>query len=166
MNGAHLHLVVNHLPIVGVIIGALVLIAGYLSIKMPVKVTALGIFIFSAFTALIANFTGEEAEEVVEGLGGISHQIIHEHEEQAETFLLLTVILGVISILTLFFTAKKKEFARYGFMLALVLSIACIFTGKQTGTSGGEIRHTEIRADFQPSPEAEGAAEADDDDDD
>ncbi len=165
MNGAHLHLVFNHLPIVGVIIGALVLIAGYLSIKMPVKVTALGIFIFSGITALIANYTGEEAEEVVEGLGGISHQIIYAHEEQAETFLLLTVILGVISILTLFFTAKKKEFARYGFMLAFVLSIACIFTGKQTGTSGGEIRHTEIRADFQASPEAE-AAEADDEDDD
>jgi hypothetical protein len=30
MNGAHLHLVVNHLPRVGVIIGTLVLIGGYL----------------------------------------------------------------------------------------------------------------------------------------
>lgn len=165
MNGAHLHLVVNHLPIVGVIIGSLVLIAGYLSIKMPVKVTALGIFIFSAITAMISNFTGEGAEEVVEGMGIVSHELIHEHEEMAETFLLLTVILGVISILTLYFTAKKKEFARYGFILALLLSVACIFTGKQTGTSGGEIRHTEIRADFQTSPEAAGAAEADDDDD-
>ncbi len=148
MNGAHLHLVVNHLPIVGVIIGTLVLIAGYLSIKMPVKVTALGIYIFSAITAFISNFTGEEAEEVVEEMAGISHQLIHAHEEQAETFLLLTLILGAISMLTLFFTAKKKDFARYGFMLALALAVASIYTGKQTGTTGGEISHPEIREGF------------------
>lgn len=166
MNGAHLHLVVNHLPIVGVIIGTLVLISGYLSIKMPVKVTALGIYIFSAITALVANFTGEEAEEVVEELAGISHQMIHAHEEQAETFLVLTLILGAISILTLFFQARKKEFARYGFMLALVLSSASIYTGKQTGTSGGEIRHTEIREGISLPADAGANAESGEDSDD
>ncbi len=145
MNGAHIHLAVNHLPIVGVIIGALVLIAGMILRKQQVNLTALGIFIFSAITAMISNFTGEEAEEVVEELAGVSHDIIHTHEEYAETFLAITIALGVISILTLFLAKKKHKFAKFGCIIALVLSFAAIFTGKLTGTSGGEIMHTEIR---------------------
>lgn len=146
MNDAHLHLAVNHLPIVGVIIGTLVLIAGFLLRKDQIKGTALGIFIFSGIAAIVANATGEGAEEIVEEMGTISHKIIHVHEEMAETFLLLTIGLSVISLITLFLAIKKKDYAKYGYILVFVLALACIFFGKETGTTGGEIRHTEIRA--------------------
>ncbi len=72
MNGAHLHLIGNHLPIVGIIIGTLVMIVGLILKKDQIKQTALGINIFSALTSLFAFFTGEEAEEVVEEIKGIS----------------------------------------------------------------------------------------------
>ncbi|HIP31779.1 MAG TPA: hypothetical protein EYG86_03365 [Crocinitomicaceae bacterium] len=145
MNGAHIHLAVNHLPIVGVIIGALVLMAGMILRKQQVSLTALGIFIFSAITAMIANFTGEEAEEVVEEIAGVTHKMIHVHEEYAETFLVITIILGVISIATIYLAKKKHKLVKIGCIAALILSLAAIFTGKLTGTSGGEIMHTEIR---------------------
>lgn len=145
MNGAHLHLIVNHLPIVGVIIGTLVMITGFILRKEQIKQTALGINIFASITAMLANFTGEEAEEVVEDMSGISESLIHIHEEFAELFLTLSLILGAISIITLYLSIKSNKYSKHGFLVTLAFSIALIFIGKQVGTSGGEIRHSEIR---------------------
>jgi len=66
MNGAHFHLVVNHLPIVGLLIGILILITGLALKKVDIQLTALGVFIFSAVSSIVAFNTGEGAEEVVE----------------------------------------------------------------------------------------------------
>lgn len=146
MNDAHFHLAVNHLPIVGIMIGLLVLIAGLLTKKIDIKLTAFGIFIFSAVTAAIANYTGEGAEEIVEDMVGISETLIHTHEEQAETFLIFTTILGILSVIGLFAELKKFAYARYITVLILLTAVAAGVIAKFVGTSGGEIRHIEIRA--------------------
>jgi len=147
MNEAHFHLVVNHLPMVGVLVGFLVLVSGYITKNRQVRTTALGIFIFSALTAIAAFYTGEGAEDIVENLPGISETIIHNHEEVAELFFTMMLVLGGASLLTLFFQFKKLPFVKYGFVLVLLLSIGCIVISKNVGTSGGEIRHIEIRSD-------------------
>lgn len=145
MNDAHFHLVVNHLPIVGVLIGFLVLLVGLILKNPQIKNTALGIFIFSALAAIAAFLTGEGAEEIVENLPGISETLIHKHEEYAEQFFTLMLILGGISLLTWFMEYKKFPFSKYGFIAVLLLSGISIFISKDVGTSGGEITHIEIR---------------------
>ncbi|EIJ37795.1 hypothetical protein JoomaDRAFT_0762 [Galbibacter orientalis DSM 19592] len=147
MNDAHFHLVVNHLPIVGVLIGFLVLLAGLIMKKPQIKNTALGIFIFSALTAIAAFLTGEGAEEIVENLPGISETLIHKHEDYAELFLTMMLILGGVSLITLFLQYKKLPFSKYGFVLILLLSMVTMGIAKYVGTSGGEITHIEIRSD-------------------
>jgi uncharacterized membrane protein len=145
MNDAHLHLIVNHFPIVGITIGLLVLIVGYLIKNQQVKATSLGIFIFSALAAIAANYTGEGAEEIVEKIPGISESLIHDHEETAELFLTLSLILGGAALITLFLQIKKMEVAVYGNILVIILSISSLVSANYVGVSGGEIRHTEIR---------------------
>ncbi|MAD96815.1 MAG: hypothetical protein CMB99_05735 [Flavobacteriaceae bacterium] len=147
MNDAHFHLVVNHLPIVGTLIGFLVLSAGLIMKKPEVKNTALGIFIFCALTAIAAFLTGEGAEEIVENLPGISETLIHKHEEYAELFYTMMLILGGLSLITLFLQYKKLSFYKYGFVLILLWSMLSIGVAKYVGTSGGEITHIEIRND-------------------
>ena len=146
MNDAHFHLVVNHLPIVGVLIGFLVLLAGLIMKKPQIKNTALGIFIFSALAAIVAFLTGEGAEEIVENLPGISETLIHKHEEYAELFLTMMLILGGVSLITFFLQYKKLSFYKYGFVAVLLLSVTVIGISKYVGTSGGEITHIEIRS--------------------
>jgi glucan phosphoethanolaminetransferase (alkaline phosphatase superfamily) len=147
MNDAHFHLVATHLPIVGVLIGFLVILSGYIIKNPQVKITALAIFIFSALTAIAAFYTGEGAEDLVENLPGISETLIHNHEEVAELFFTMMLVLGGASLLTLFFELKKLPFVKYGFVLVLLISIGCIVISKNVGTSGGEISHLEIRND-------------------
>ena len=147
MNGAHLHLITNHLPLVGILIGTLVLVAGLLFKKDQIKQTALGINIFSAITSIFAYFSGEKAEDVVEEIKGISETLIHTHEEYAELFFTLSLILGALSLITLYLSVKTNKYAKFGYFIVLALSLVLIVIGKQVGTSGGEIRHTEIRSE-------------------
>ena len=145
MNDVHFHLVVTHLPIVGVLIGFLILITGYITKSPQVKTTALGIFIFSALAAIVAFYTGEGAEDLVEKLPGVSETLIHKHEELAELFYTMMLILGGVSLVTIFIHYKKSTYAKYGFILVLLLSVTSIVISKFVGTSGGEIMHSEIR---------------------
>ncbi len=145
MNEAHFHLVVNHLPIVGLLIGFLVLVTGFLLKKPEVKVTALGIFVFSALASIAAFYSGEGAEEIVERVSGISETLINKHEESAEIFFIFILILGAISLITMFLEIKKLKFSKFGFALVIILSLVAGVLAINVGTTGGEIRHTEIK---------------------
>jgi len=147
MNDTHLHLALNHFPVIGLAIGIFVLLFGFLLRKDQVKETALAIFIFSALMAIAANYTGEGAEDLVENLPGISEQYIETHEDKAEVFLTMMLVLGGISLITLILAIKKMKWAIYGYILVILIAIATAFAAKEVGTSGGEIRHTEIRPD-------------------
>ena len=146
MNGAHWHLVVNHLPIIFPIVGVIVMITGLISKSEAVKRTAFMIFVFGALAAIAAMNTGEGAEEVVENINGVSENFIESHEEAAETFAILSYILGGISLLGLWASFKQKSFSSIISIATLIFAFVVLFFAKQTGTTGGEIRHTEIRS--------------------
>lgn len=145
MNGAHYHLVLNHLPIIIPIVGLLVLIGGFIVKSEIVKRTAYCIFILGALAAFAAIATGDGAEEAIEHMEGISKNLIHEHEEKAEVFALLSYLLGIGSAAALWSNWKKKSYANYIALVILVYCLAVLYFGQQTGTTGGEIRHSEIR---------------------
>jgi uncharacterized membrane protein len=154
MNDAHFHMVVNHFPIIGIILGFGVLIAGIIFKNDSVKNTAYCLFIVGAIFALASMSTGEGAEEMVEDMPSVGKQIIHEHEEMAEKLALVLYVLGVVSIVGLFANIKKHAQAKLVSFLALAIAAVGIFFGKQTGTTGGEVRHTEIRANSGTASEA------------
>lgn len=145
MNQAHLHLLFNHLPIIITLTGLITLAAGYLLKNQTVKRTALGIFILAAACAIPAQFTGEGAEEVVEEIPGITHAVIEHHEEKAFVFFCSVLALGVVSAIALITDIRGKAKSKLLIGLSFVIAVAATVLGQQTGTSGGEIRHTEIR---------------------
>jgi uncharacterized membrane protein len=147
MNDAHLHLVLNHLPIIIPLVGLLVMIVGLLSSSEIVKRTAYFIFVLAAVVAIPAFLTGEGAEEVVEELAGIDENLIKTHEEIAEKFAFFCYILGGVSLLGLWANFYKKSFSNTILYSSILICIATLYFAKQTGTTGGEIRHKEIRTD-------------------
>ena len=145
MNGAHWHLVVNHLPIIFPLVGVIVLITGLISNSGAVKRTASLIFILGALASIVAMTTGEGAEEIAEKINGVAENYIENHEETAETFALLSYVLGSLSLLGLWASFKQKTFSNIISFTTLILAFVVLFFAKQTGTTGGEIRHSEIR---------------------
>ena len=145
MNVAHWHLVVNHLPIIFPLVGLIVMVAGLISKSEAVKRTAFMIFMLGAVTAITAITTGDSAEKMVEKVSGVTKNYIENHEETAQIFALLSYILGGISLLGLWASFKQKKISSIISLGTLVFTFVVLFFAKQTGTTGGEIRHTEIR---------------------
>lgn len=148
MNEAHWHLVVNHLPIIFPIVGVIVMVTGLLSKSEAVRRTAFMIFILGSLTAIAAIITGEGAEDVVKKISGINEQYIEIHEKSAEVFAIMSYILGGLSLVGLWVSFKQKSFSTIYSIVILVFALVVLFFGKQTGTTGGEIQHIEIRSDY------------------
>ncbi|WP_395052500.1 hypothetical protein [Flavobacterium sp.] len=145
MNDAHLHMVVNHFPIIGTIFGLGILVAGLFLKNNIIKNTAYILFAIAAIFAFASMNTGEGAEEIVEDFPNIGKQIIHEHEELAEKFAIVMYVLGIASLLGLYLNLKNNAKAKLMSFLVLTVAIVGVILSKAVGTSGGEIRHTEIR---------------------
>lgn len=155
MNDAHLHLLVNHLPIIGTIFGLGILIAGIVFKNNAVKNVSYVIFIVAAIFAAVSMSTGEGAEELVEDMPSVGKQIIHEHEEIAEKLAIVLYILGAVSLLGLYTNIKNHSKSKLTSFLILVIALVGVVLAKSVGTSGGEIRHTEIRANGQSAQSTE-----------
>ena len=87
--------------------------------------------------------TGEEAEEIVEKISGIDEKFIEIHEETSEVFSILLYILGGISLVSIWASCKEKSFSQITSFVTLVFTFVVLFYATQTGTTGGEIRHSE-----------------------
>ena len=145
MNDAHLQLVVNHFPIIGTIFGLGILITGLFLKNNSIKNTAYMLLVVAAVFAALSMGTGEGAEEMVEDMPTIGKQIIHEHEEWAEKFALVLYVTGFMSLVALFLNFKKNSLEKFATIATVVLALIAVVLAKEVGTSGGEIRHTEIR---------------------
>lgn len=164
MNDAHLHLAVNHLPIIFPVVGIIILITGLISKSEAVKRTAYFIFSIGSLTAIAAMTTGEGAEEIVEKIAAVNENYIETHEHAAETFAVLSYILGALSLMGLWASFKQKTFSGIFNIVTLVFACVVLYFGTQTGTTGGEIRHTEIRSGYS-SPALNGNSNETRDDD-
>lgn len=146
MNEAHLHMVVNHFPIIGTIFGFGILIVGLIRKDITIRNVSYFIFVITALFAAVSMATGDGAEEMVEDMPNIGRQIIHEHEEMAEKLAIVLYLLGLTSIVSLFFNRKNNPKERIISFAILTIAAIGMFLAQQTGTTGGEIRHTEIRS--------------------
>lgn len=145
MDATHLHLVLSHFPIIGTIIGIVILAYGQISKNIETQKVALVTFILMALFTIPVFLTGEGAEETVENITGVSEQLIENHEELAEKAIWLMGLLGILSIISFFAIIKKLSFAKTITLITLIVSLGTFGVFAQLGNLGGQIRHSEIR---------------------
>lgn len=149
MSFVHLHLLLNHVPVVGTLV-ALFLFAAAVLLRDAVSTRfALGFSAAIAVVAVAVYFTGGAAEEAVEKLAGVTERAIEQHEETAEVTTIAISIFGALSLAALVIFRKRRVprwVGAAGFAGTVVLSALMGWTANL----GGQIRHTEIRsANFQ-----------------
>ena len=145
MDATHIHLILTHFPIVGTIIGIAILIFGQFTDNKTIKKTAFITIIMMAILTIPVYLSGEEAEDTVENIAGISENIIEEHEELAEVAIWFMGLLGLFSLISYFAVEKEFSFAKIISIITIVISIATFGIFAKLANSGGEIRHSEIR---------------------
>ena len=146
MSPVHLHLMLNHLPVVGTVIGVLLLAVALLRRSSELAKVTLGLFALLGVAAVAVVLTGEPAEDIVEKLPGFSRSITHAHEEIAEVATFVLAGFGVLAVGALV-AFRRRALPRWvmegGFALALVAGGLMGYAGYL----GGQVRHTEVRTD-------------------
>jgi len=154
MNAGHLHLILNHAPIFGAFVGMIIFGFGMFRRNNTLEKTGLITFIVTGIATLPTYFTGEAAEEVAERFKDSSHDMIHEHEELAETGLILMIALAIASLILLivmwrFKRSNEGKHLKNGLMKSTILALAATTFGIMmiVGNTGGKIRRPELRGD-------------------
>jgi DMSO reductase anchor subunit len=148
----------NHVPVLGTIFGLALLAFALVRKDQGAAKTALGVFVIAALLAVPVYLTGEPSEEVVESLPGVSESFIERHEEAAGAALAGIVLLGLGAVAGLL--RYRRETAVPAWFTSVMLTASLVAGGLmlRTANLGGQIRHSEIRADSSP-PAARGERE-------
>ena len=147
MTTAHWHLVLNHIPLLGLLFGAALLAYGLWRSQTEVQQASLGLLAVAGLAIIAVYLTGEPAEEVVEGLAGVSHDAIEAHEEFAWYGLVAGIATGVMALGALLFGALRRRLVRWTAVATLVVALVSVGLIGYTANLGGKISHPELRAD-------------------
>jgi len=148
MNGAQVHLALNHLPIFATFFGFLFLLIALMRKNRELKRAGLWLCLAAALGAVPTYLSGEPAEEVVQGLAGVEVAAIEEHEEMALVALVATEILGAASLAGLYLSRKTGEPPERLVQACLILSLVALAMVGWTARLGGEIHHPETRPGY------------------
>lgn len=151
MSFTHLHLLLNHFPVIGAIIGVVLLGIAVLRRSSELGKVSFGLLAALGVISIIVYFTGEPAQDSIEKLPGFSKSITEEHEEFALVAMIGLAVIGAftLSALAVF---RRKPFPRWLTITGLVLAIGASGLMGYTALLGGQVRHTEIRSGVtQPS---------------
>ena len=155
MNFAHIHLVLNHAPIMGTGFGVLILLYGLTRKSCEVVRASFLMFILSALLAVPTFFTGEPASEVLKGLPYFHEELSEAHKAAALIALIFVWITAVAALAALYFLAKKKECPASLTIGVLVIAVITLGFFVRAGQLGGKISHQELRPGYVMPPATE-----------
>lgn len=164
MNFAHLHLIMNHIPLIGIPVALSFLAHGLWTKNASTQRFSLLVLFGLAVMILPVYLTGKPAEEVVEHLPGVAESLIESHEDAAKFSLILTLATGALAFIALWFQKNESRrrllnFGVTGSAIIALLSLA------YTANLGGKIRHTELRSGGAAQTDGGPTAERKGDDD-
>lgn len=145
MNYVHLHLLLNHFPIIGMFVGfGLFLLSFVGKNNKDMRRAAYIVFVGIALITIPAFMTGFAAQSMVKG-PGYPDVLIQRHESSALLSIWFMLATGVVAIVGLWQSQYKG--APSSANVALLLVVSALTTGliARTGFTAGEIRHPEIR---------------------
>ena len=162
METAYLHLVTNHIPIIGVPFAIALLLLGLWKGSDDLKSAAFLAFVALGILTIVVYLLGQSGEDFVEDLAGVSHDTIEDHEGAA-TFGLISVLItalpaafGLVRYRWMRRPADDdvvSSFPRWVVLLTLVLAVGSAAVLGYTGRLGGKIRHTEFHGGTATSTE-------------
>ena len=153
MNQAHLHLIVNHLPIVGSLFAAVLLAVGVFKASPVLTKAGLVAVLAAGLLCVPAQLTGEGAAAIAQQLPRTSRALINNHEEAAELGFWALEGAAALALFGLLLLKNAAPKARLVALLALVATLLSFGLLARAVNLGGQIGHPEIREGFGTADE-------------
>src|SRR5215831_7717226 len=150
MNLAHVHLLLNHLPILGTLITLGLFVVSLAAKRDDMKQVSLALFSLIALLAIPTYISGSGAQNALKDSSQVSASVIESHQGAALLAFIFMEITGAVSLVGLlrFSRAEKNPWtsgpARTTLLAVLLLAVATSALMAVAGNTGGNIRHSEI----------------------
>jgi hypothetical protein len=146
VNLAHLHLLLNHFPTIGLGIALGLLVASLLKKSEDLKQASFVAFFVLGLLAIPAYLTGSAAQVVLQDRSDVSQEVIAAHQDAALLALILMEITGLVAWTALW---RFRTWHQTG-----ILALAIVTFGLMASAAniGGHIRHPEILAEGMAAP--------------
>jgi uncharacterized membrane protein len=146
MNLAHLHLLLNHFPIIGTIIALGLFIASFIGKNDDLKRSSLIVFVAMALITLPTFFSGIGAQRTIRKDNAVAAAIVDRHEGAAILSLFFILVTGTLALIELWRRRRIATEKPWSGTLLAILIFSLITCGlmARVGTTGGDIRHPEI----------------------
>jgi hypothetical protein len=145
MDFAHLHLLLNHVPIIGTMVGLGLFLLSFFANTQDLRRASFVVFVATALLTIPAFMTGIGAQVEILASGGVSNDLIQRHQGSAELTVWFMQITGAFSTVALWRSRRPVRTSRWNTVAVLFFSLVTAGLLARTGNTGGEIRHPEIR---------------------
>ena len=144
ITSAHLHVLVNHVPIIGLPIILLLLIWGVLRREDAVVRAALIGTVLLAAGTWFTDFTGDGAKDDIRHLAWYNKDVVTAHEDAGDQAEFVAIATGVVALATLILARGGRPIRKPLVLLTLVLLLLSSVMAARAGWRGGKIRHDEF----------------------
>jgi uncharacterized membrane protein len=150
MNLAHVHILLNHVPIIGTLITLGVFLVSLVAGHDDMKQVSLALFSLIALLAIPTYISGNGAQNALKDTSEVSASAIESHQGAALLAFIFMEITGAASLVGLlrFSRTDKNPWtsgpARVTLLAVLLLAVATSGLMAVAGNTGGNIRHSEI----------------------
>lgn len=149
MNPAHVHLMVNHMPLFAVLFGGGILALGLLRDDRTIKSIGLCFALVAGVGAFASVQSGERSEDLVESLSGTDTEALEVHEEAGKAAAWAAYLAALLALAALAVPTEREpmkgrlEWATWAAFVVTLVMMA------RAADIGGAIRHPEL-ADTPP----------------
>lgn len=149
----YLHVLLNPLPVYGLAVAFLGLIAAMCLRTRGGELTALVLVFLCAASAWPVAHYGEAAKDrILVSADADGQAWLKAHERRAEDLIYVFYALALVSAAAIFAPKKWPKTTRPLVILTLLLAVASLAAGGYIASAGGKIRHREFRSG--PPPKA------------
>ena len=144
MNYVHLHLLLNHFPIIGTIVGLGLFLVSFLGKNVDLRRSSYIVFAAVALVSIPAFLSGYGAQLMVKG-PSVSDALIQRHQGAALLSLWFMEATGALALIGLWQSQRTSHPPRWNVSAVLLFSLLTVALMARTGNTGGDIRHPEVR---------------------
>jgi uncharacterized membrane protein len=150
MDLTHIHLLLNHFPTIGTIIGGGLFILSLIAKSDDLKRASLVVLLGIALISIPTYMSGNGAQDGIKALPGVSKSLIEAHEGAALEGMAFMLATGAFAWLGLWQFRRLGRVPNWNLAVILALTIVAFGLMARASNMGGEIRHAEIRASQEP----------------
>jgi len=154
-NVVHIHLLLNHFPIIGTIIGLGLFLIALIGRSEDLQRASLVVFLGMALITMPTFMSGSAAQDAIKYLPGVPVALITAHLNASLLAYVFIEITGAFAWFGLWEYRRNGQLGRATLTTVLLLSVVTIVLMSNAGNLGGKIRHEEIMYGSELAPQSD-----------